>query len=516
MTRMTESAATPAERPATGTPAGPCAMVIFGGSGDLTKRKLLPALVNLSHDGLMPRDFAVIALARRPFTDDEYRKKIAEDLAELMKESPDPELWRWLEPRLFYLAGDLHAPATFTALRERLEACDRELKTAGNYLFYLSTAPEHFAPAAKQLGEAGLTDESGGKWRRVIIEKPFGRDLASARELNRALRATLAERQIYRIDHYLGKETVQNLMVLRFANGIFEPLWNRRYIDHVQITVSETLGVEGRGGYYDTSGALRDMVPNHLFQLVSLLAMEPPSSLEADAIRDEQVKLLRSVRPLPPTELGTLAVRGQYTAGNLDGQGVPRYTQEPQVPPSSRTETYVALKVGIDNWRWADVPFYLRTGKRLGRRRTEIVIQFRRAPHLLFRNTAIAACQANQLILGIQPEEGVSLRVGAKVPGPVVRLGMVTMHFDYAHTFGHRPSTGYERLLYDCMVGDQTLFQRADMAEQAWTIVAPLQSAWADAATPPPEPYGAGSRGPKGADELIARDGRNWREDAQC
>jgi glucose-6-phosphate 1-dehydrogenase len=490
-------------------------MVIFGASGDLTKRKLLPALLNLARDGLLPRDFAVVGLARRPFSDQEFRRKIAADLRELTAHPVDPALWSWLEPRLFYLAGDLEDAGTYRALGERLARCDRELGTGGNYLFYLSVAPNLFADAAGRLGEAGLTREEEGRWRRIIIEKPFGRDLVSARALDRELGRELQEQQIYRIDHYLGKETVQNVLVFRFANGIFEPLWNRRYIDHVQITVAETVGVEARGAYYNTAGALRDMVPNHLLQLVSYIGMEPPASLDADAIRDEQLKVLKSIQPFGPEAVANRAVRGQYGPGETGGKPAPGYRQEPNVPPDSTTETFVALKLIIDNWRWADVPFYLRTGKRLKLRHTEIVVQFRRAPHLLFRNTAIASCQANQLVINIQPDEGVSLRFGAKVPGPVVRLGTVTMDFDYAHTFGDRPSTGYERLLYDCMIGDATLFQRADMVEQGWSVVAPIQAAWAAGRDGLSE-YPAGSWGPAAARELLTRDGRQWREEEPC
>ena len=498
-----------------GSPAGPCAMVIFGGAGDLTKRKLLPALYNLARDGLLPDDFAVVAISRRPFADDDFRRKIGEDLKALLPEPPDPAIWKHLEPRLFYVAGDLNNPSTYRALRDRLDTCDRELGTAGNYLFYLATAPEHFTEAVTQLGAADLTHETAGRWRRVVIEKPFGHDLESARRLNRDLREELAESQIYRIDHYLGKETVQNILVFRFANGIFEPLWNRRYIDHVQITVAEQLGVEQRGAYYDTSGALRDMVPNHLFQLVSLIGMEPPASLDADALRDEQVKLLRAIRPFEPADVARDAVRGQYGPGEVDGKAGVGYRQEPNVPPGSRTETFVALRLRIDNWRWADAPFYLRTGKRLARRETEIVIQYRRAPHRLFRHTAIDACLPNQLVLGVTPREALSLRFGAKVPGPVVRLGSVRMDFDYAQTFGNRPATGYERLLYDCMIGDQTLFQRGDMTEHAWGVLAPLQQTW-QAGGDGLHEYPAGSMGPAAADDLLARDGRAWREAEAC
>jgi glucose-6-phosphate 1-dehydrogenase len=491
-------------------------MVIFGASGDLTKRKLLPALVNLTRDRLLPREFAVIGLARRPMADADFRRKLGDELREFMRQPVDAELWKSLEPRVFYLSGDLRDPATYRSLSERLARCDREHHTAGNYLFYLATAPEYFAEAARQLGESGLARQDEGHWRRVVIEKPFGRDLASAKALNRELRQVLDERQIFRIDHYLGKETVQNILVFRFANGIFEPLWNRRYIDHVQITVAETVGVEDRGGYYDKAGALRDMVPNHLCQLVSLIGMEPPASLDGDAIRDEQVKLLKAVHPIAANEATRMAVRGQYGKGQEDGKPVPGYREEPNVPRDSRTETFVAMKLTVDNWRWADVPFYLRTGKRLTKRHTEIVIQYRRAPHLLFRNTEIAACAANQLVLGIQPEEGLSLRLGAKVPGPVVRLGTVAMDFDYAKGFGSRPSTGYERLLYDCMLGDATLFQRADMVELGWGVIAGLQQAWQDPANDNLQEYPAGSWGPAAASTLLTKDGRRWREEESC
>jgi len=504
------------ESAALGRPAGPCAMVIFGASGDLTQRKLIPALMNLSRDSLLPHDFAVIGLARRPISDQDFRRKMGEGFRDSDDKQNASSLWKNLEPRLFYLSGDLQQPETYRSLRDRLERCDRELNTGGNYLFYLSTAPELFGPAIQRLGESGLTKEENGRWRRVIIEKPFGHDLESARTLNHQLREVLQESQIYRIDHYLGKETVQNILVFRFANGIFEPLWNRRYIDHVQITVAEQVGVEDRGAYYDTAGALRDMVPNHLFQLVALIGMEPPPSLDADAIRDEQVKVFRSIRPYSLDDVSQLVVRGQYDKGMINGKPVPAYREEPKVPRDSHTETFAGLKLEINNWRWADVPFYLRTGKRLARRHTEIVIQFRRAPHLLFRNTAITACQANQLVLSIQPEEGVSLRFGAKIPGPVVQLGGVTMDFDYAQRFGNRPSTGYERLLYDCMIGDQTLFRRVDMSELGWAIVEPILKSWEKQGNDGLMKYPAGSWGPEAANELLAHDGRRWRELEEC
>ena len=501
-------------RPAPGQPAGPNTLVIFGATGDLTKRKLIPALLNLKRDKLLPEHFSVIGLARTPMSDDGFRTRMAEDLAKLKVDTNTPE-WKWLAPRLFYLSGDLSHPATYQALRDRLGACDRDLATAGNYLFYLSTAPDFFGVAARQLSDAGLTNEQDGHWRRVIVEKPFGRDFTSARLLNSELRDVLKERQIYRIDHYLGKETVQNLIVFRFTNGIIEPLWNRRYVDHIQITVAETVGVERRGGYYDTAGAMRDMMPNHLFQLLSLVGMEPPASLDAESVRDEQVKFLRSLRPMTPADVARNVVRAQYAAGEADGQHVPGYREEEGVNPSSQTETYVALKLEVDNWRWASVPFYLRTGKRLAQRHSEIVVQYRQAPYQLFRGTTISACQTNRLVINVQPAEGLSLRVGVKIPGPVMRLAAVTMEFDYSKEFGKRSHSGYERLLYECMLGDATLFQRGDMAELSWGALVPVQQAWA-AGSPPMASYPAGSWGPQEAKDLLGRDGRTWSEDDAC
>jgi glucose-6-phosphate 1-dehydrogenase len=494
-----------------GQPAGPCAMVIFGAAGDLTKRKLIPALYNLARSQLLPQEFAIVGVARAAMTTEEFRQRMGRDIREFATEPVEPGLWEWFAERLHYLQGNFEDPAVYLQLQKTLQIVDKEHGTRGNYYYYLATSPSFFADVVRQLGEVGLIQEENGRWRRVIIEKPFGYDLESARALNREIGTVLAERQIYRIDHYLGKETVQNLLVFRFANGIFEPIWNRRYVDHVQITVAETVGVEQRGNYYEDAGALRDMVPNHICQLISLTAMEPPISFEANTVRDEQAKILRAIQPLTPEEVLTRTVRGQYGEGKIDGQRVPAYRSEPKVAPDSRTETFVALKLSIDNWRWADVPFYVRTGKSLPERVTEIAIQFKRAPFILFRKTPVEHLMPNQLVVHIQPEEGIDLFFGAKIPGPLVRLGTVHMHFHYKEYFGSTPSTGYERLLYDCMTGDATLFQRADMVEAGWSIVAPVLDVWK--ALPPRSfpNYPAGSWGPKEADELIERDGRQWR-----
>lgn len=500
-----------AEKPAH--PGPPCVMVIFGASGDLTKRKLIPALYNLAKDNLLSREFAVIGLARTPMTTDEFRQKCSEEIRQYATGEIDPSLWEWLDQRLYYLPGEFDDAQLFQRLKEQLAQVDRDHQTHGNYFFYLATAPNFFAVVTEQLGAAGLTREEDGSWRRVVIEKPFGHDLESACALNRDIKQVLEEHQIYRIDHYLGKETVQNIIVFRFGNGIFEPIWNRRYIDHVQITAAEKVGVETRGGYYDTAGALRDMVPNHLFQLISLTAMEPPISFSADAVRDEQAKVLHAINPFSPEEVLTETVRGQYGAGEISGEHVPGYREEPNVAPNSGTETFVALKLKVDNWRWADVPFYLRTGKRLSNRVTEIAIQFKRAPFTLFRGTTVESLRTNRLVIRIQPNEGISLRFGAKVPGTVMRLGAVEMDFAYADYFGTAGSTGYERLLYDCMMGDATLFQRADMLEAGWAVVSPILDVWK--ALPPRSfpNYAAGTWGPKESDELLARDARQWRNE---
>jgi glucose-6-phosphate 1-dehydrogenase len=493
-------------------PAPPCAMVIFGGAGDLTKRKLVPALYNLAASGLLGEAFAVVAIARAQMTHEEYRQRLAADLREFATGSIDSAIWERLQKLFYYVQGDFGDAATYARLKTQLADVDTKHGTKGNCLFYLATSPEFFAEVVCQLSRAGLMREEGGSWRRVVIEKPFGRNVESARRLNHELMQVVHEPQIFRIDHYLGKETVQNIMAFRFANGIFEPVWNRRYVDHVQITSTEEVGVEQRGGYYEGAGALRDMVPNHLFQLMTLTAMEPPISFQADAVRDEQTKVLTAIQPMSAEEVSNRAVRGQYGEGDVEGSHVPAYRAEPKVRPDSATETYVALKMLIDNWRWADVPFYLRTGKRLPRRVTEIAIQFKPAPFVLFRDTPVERLSPNRLVMHIQPDEGITLRFSAKVPGPHVHLGSVSMDFKYSDYFGATPSTGYERLLYDAMEGDATLFQRGDMVETAWSVVDPILEAWKAPPSRDFPNYAAGTWGPEAADELLRRDGRQWRE----
>jgi len=489
----------------------PCVMVIFGAAGDLTRRKLIPSLYNLAKYNLLSREFAVIGIARNPMSTDEFRAKLMQDLKEFAQEPIDSDLQEWFERRVFYITGEFGDASTYHQLKDLLQKVDKDYGTHGNCFYYLATAPDFFAPIVEQLASTGLVTEEHQQWRRVIVEKPFGRDLESARALNQQLLKVVTEKQIYRIDHYLGKETVQNILAFRFANGIFEPIWNRRYIDHVQISVGETVGVEQRGSYYDTAGALRDMVPNHIMQLISLTAMEPPISFQADAVRDEQAKILHAVQSLSSEDVLTRTVRGQYGEGEVAGQRVPSYRSEPGVPRDSRTETFVAVKLQVDNWRWAGVPFYLRTGKRMTSRSTYIVIQFRRAPFVLFRDTEVDKLMPNQLVLHIQPEEGIALRFAAKTPGPAMRLGTVDMDFEYADYFGKQPSTGYERLLHDCMVGDATLFQRADMVEAGWSVVNSMLDLWK--ALPPRNfpNYPSGTWGPKEADDLLERDGRHWR-----
>ena len=496
-----------------GLPSDPCAMVIFGAGGDLTKRKLMPALYHLAKGKLLPEQFAVVGISIEPFSREEYRDRMTQDIREYGEIKIDAS-WDALAKRLYYLAGDFNDPELYRKLAELLAQVDKEQRTEGNYLFYLATAPNFFTIVPQRLSEVGLTKQEGHRWRRVVIEKPFGHDLASAVQLNGELLQVLDEHQIYRIDHYLGKETVQNILAFRFANGIFEPVWNRRYVDHVQVTVAEELGVETRGGYYEHAGALRDMVPNHIFQLITLTAMEPPISFDAEAVHDEQTKVLRAIQPLSPERVLDQAVRGQYDAGTINGKHVPAYRAEPNVAPNSNVPTYVAMALHIDNWRWAGVPFYLRTGKRMARRVTQVVIRFRKPPFVLFRKTPVDKISPNELVVNIAPAEGICLNFEAKIPGPVVRLGAVNMDFQYADYFGTTPSTGYETLLYDCMMGDPTLFQRADMVEAAWTVVQPILDVWT--ALPPRDfpNYPAGSWGPEQADNLLHREGREWRDPA--
>jgi glucose-6-phosphate 1-dehydrogenase len=492
-------------------PAAPCVLVIFGAAGDLTRRLLVPALYNLRRAKLLPEQFALIGVARSDKNDAAFRREIVADLREFATDEVVAEDEHWLSERAHYLHGNFGDPSTYEALKLLLARTDAAHRTGGNYLFYLATPPEAFIPVVNGLGTVGLAREDAGHWRRIVIEKPFGSDLPSAQALNRALLAVLAESQIYRIDHYLGKETVQNIMVFRFANGIFEPLWNRNHIDHVQITVAETVGVERRGKFYDATGALRDMVPNHLFQLLTLTAMEPPSSFDADVLRAEKAKVLGAVHRFDTEGTRRNAVRGQYGAGMVEGQQVQAYRRAPDVAPNSTMETYVALKLMIDNWRWAGVPFYLRTGKALAKRRTEVAIQFKQAPLALFRDTPVERLPANDLILHIQPEETVTLRFSAKIPGPRVQMGGVAMRFNYKDYFKAAPSTGYETLIYDCMIGDPALFQRADNIEDGWRVVQPILDAWAASGAPEPSAYSAGSEGPAAAAALLSRDGRTWR-----
>ncbi len=490
-----------------------CIMVIFGASGDLTTRMLLPALYNLARNHLLPQEFAILGFAIDTFSEEEFRRRARDDIRSYAGAPENCAFCDWIADRLFYMTGDFKNAADFVRLRDRIQQLDQQYGTGGNVFYYLATLPQFISEIIRQLGEQALTTEDRGNWRRVIIEKPFGSDLESAKRLNQEIAQVLEESQIFRIDHYLGKETVQNILIFRFANGIFEPVWNRRYIDHIEITVAETIGIGRRGGYYERAGCLRDMVPNHLLQLVSLTAMEPPISFAADAVRDEQAKVLHALQPIQPEDVLTRAVRGQYDQGTIAGEHVRAYRDEEFVDPHSSVETFVALKLQIDNWRWADVPFYIRTGKRLAKRATEIAIQFRRAPLMLFRDTPVDKLTPNLLVIHIQPDEGISLSFGAKIPGAHVQLGDVKMDFKYADYFGTEPSTGYERLLYDCMIGDATLFQRADMVEAGWSVVEPILDVWKALPARMFPNYAAGSWGPKEAEELMRRDGRRWRTD---
>src|SRR5713101_4810169 len=492
--------------------ASPCVMVIYGASGDLTKRKLLPALANLAQEGLLSRQFAIIGFSFDQMTTDAFREKLSTEMKEFAPESLNDELWKWFLERIYYVHGDFNDSSAYQRLKDQVAAVEKEHNTQGNRFHYLAVAPAFFSTIVRKLGEGRLTNKTNGNWTCVIVKKPFRHDLEYATQLNKELKEILGEKQIYRIDHYLGKETVQNVMVFRFSNNIIEPLWNRNYVDHVQITAAETVGVEHRGAFYETAGALRDMVPNHLFQLLTMTAMEPPISFDADEVRNKQAEILHAIQPLTPEEVLTNAVRGQYGPGEVNGKQLPGYRDEPDVNPQSNTDTFVALKLQVDNWRWAGVPFYLRTGKSLAKRTTEIVVQFRRTPFVLFRNTTVKNIETNRMVIHIQPEEGISLSFGAKVPGSVMRLGLVNMDFDYDTYFGTEHSTGYERLLRDCMAGDATLFQRADMVEAGWSVIQPILDVWHALPARGFPNYAAGSWGPKEAEDLLQREGRAWRE----
>lgn len=489
----------------------PCNAVIFGASGDLTFRKLIPALYNLAADGDLPGAANIIGFARREKTDESWRTELKETTAKCSRSGLNEDIWGSFSKRVYYHRSEFGDPSGYKSLAERLDALDAASGTRGNRLFYLSVSPTEYEGIFNQIAAAGLNKPRSGAWTRVIVEKPFGTDLSTAQELNRQIARAFPERDTYRIDHYLGKETAQNIMVLRFANSILEPLWNHRYVDHVQITSAETLGVEGRGPYYDKAGALRDMVQSHLVQLLCLTAMEPPTSLSADAVRDEKVKVVRALRPLKPDSVGIDVIRGQYGAGSIGGKIVPAYRTEDRVDPKSETETFVALRMHVDNWRWHGVPFYMRVGKRLAKGGAEIAVQFKEAPGVLF-NTAETPLGPNQLVIRIQPDEGVSLRLQCKVPGSTLRIEPVKMDFHYGTSFGKQSPEAYERLILDAMSGDATLFARRDEVEEAWRYVDVIENAWHNSETPPPLcEYASGSWGPKEADELLARDGREWR-----
>ena len=492
--------------------ANPCCFVIFGASGDLTARLLMPAIYRLAAQKRLPDAFAIVGLAHSHRSDDEFRGGLRKALEEHLSEKVDSDTATWLFQRCFYVQGEFEDAAAYDRLDQALERIEGEHKIPGNRLYYLATPPTAFVPIVKRLGEKGLAQEKGGQgWRRIVVEKPFGTDLASAKALNGELMKVFSDSQIYRIDHFLGKETVQNIMALRFANGIFESLWNRDRIDHVQITAAETVNVESRGKFYDATGALRDMVPNHLFQLMTLVAMEPPTSFVANEVRMEKAKVLHAVHPFTADSAMRDVIRGQYGAGNVNGKDVAAYRQAPDIPHGSTTETFVALRLMIDNWRWAGVPFYLRTGKALVARRTEIAIKFKEAPFTPFRETPIDCLSENFAVLRIQPDEGIALQFNAKVPGPQLALGCVQMDFKYKDYFDATPSTGYETLLYDCMIGDMTLFQQADEIETGWRIVQPVLDDWREAPARDLAIYPAGGEGPSSADDLMAHDGRHWR-----
>jgi glucose-6-phosphate 1-dehydrogenase len=495
----------------------PCVMVIFGVSGDLTSRKLMPALYDLAIGHPLPEGFTIVGVSHRDWSNDDFRDQMKSAIKKWARTPVTEEGWKSFAKSLFYIKGDFRDAGAYESLKCQIETIDQERRAGGNRLFYLATPPSFYGPIIENLGSVGLAkrqdiySDPSESWNRIVVEKPFGHDVESAHALNGEIAKVFSERQIYRIDHYLGKETVQNVLAFRFANILFEPVWNQHYVDHVQITVAEALGVEGRGAYYEEAGALRDMVQSHMLQLLTVVAMEPPALFNGNALRDEKVKVLRSVVPPRGDEIQDLTVRGQYGSGFIAGRPVPAYHKEKNVNPHSVSETFVALKLGIDNWRWADVPFYLRTGKRLPRRVTEIAIEFKNVPHLMFKSTGIMDLAPNVLTMRIQPDEGISLRFAAKVPGPTTDLRTVRMDFQYGAAFGESGPDAYERLLLDAMLGDPTLFARRDEVETAWHLVQPLLDGWAERTPSSLPQYEAGSWGPEEADQLIARDGRAWR-----
>jgi glucose-6-phosphate 1-dehydrogenase len=489
----------------------PFTLVIFGASGDLTRRKLVPALWSLYAARTLPEPFAIVGSARSEVSDDEFRTRMRDAVREFARiQPPSATVWDRFATSLSYVAGDPGDAALYPKLERALQAIEGARPGPANRLFYFATPPSLYGAIVENLGASGLARPQGG-WTRVIVEKPFGHDYESARTLNAQLGRVFAEDQIYRIDHYLGKETVQNLLVLRFANGIFEPLWNRNHVAEVQITVAETIGVETRGAYYEEAGALRDMMQNHLLQLLCLIALEPPVTFDATPVHDEKTKVMRAIRPIDPRKIDEVVLRGQYGPGFVDGRPAPGYRQEKGVARDSTTETYAALRVIVDNWRWAGVPFYLRTGKRLAKRVSEIAIRFHRTPHMIFHREPVGV-EANELVIRIQPDEGMALTVVAKTPGPDLKLGPVGLDFHYGEVFGAEPPEAYERLLLDAVHGDSTLYARADWVEHAWLLLGPVLDAWAQASTPAPHLYEAGSWGPAEADLFIARDGGSWRK----
>jgi glucose-6-phosphate 1-dehydrogenase len=505
-TTIAPEAAKTAAKVLPGGQAPPATLVIFGAGGDLTKRLVVPALYNLVQGRKLPDELAIIGVDHNEGTTEQWRQSLAEMMQGSTRAAGiDAQAWSWLTRRMHYMAGDFTQPETFSRLAKLLVEQRQQSNTA-NVLFYLAVADRFFGPVIEALGHAGLTRQSQGAWRRVIVEKPFGHDLASAQALNAQILGVLSEDQTFRIDHFLGKETVQNILVLRFANGIFEPLWNRDHVDHIQITAAETVGVEGRGRFYEKTGALRDMVPNHLFQLLAMIGMEPPISFDADAVRAKKTELFQAIHPVSPEN----AVRGQYGGGMVLGRKARDYRHEPEVAPDSATETYAALKLGIDNWRWAGVPFYLRTGKYLSARTTEIAVHFKQAPYALFRDTPVERLPANILTLRIQPDEGLSISFSAKRPGSEIEIDGVAMDFAYRDYFEPLAAVGYETLIYDCLLGDATLFQRADTVEAAWRALQGLLESWAGHRPDDFPNYAAGSAGPEAADRLLARDGRAW------